>query len=74
MRMFALAFLIGVCVVQTRAALEGWAAAGMLGLGAALVLRIALLRGAARLPFQVRVACAVLTVAIAAAAGVAWSA
>ena len=74
MRIFALSFLIGVCVVQTRAALEGWAAAGMLGLGAALVLRIALVRGAARLPFQVRVACAVLTVAIAAAAGVAWSA
>ena len=74
MRIFALAFLIGICLLQSRAALEGWAAAGMLALGAALVLRIALLRGAARLPFPVRVACAVLTVAIAAAAGVAWSA
>jgi competence protein ComEC len=74
MRMFALAFLIGVCLVQTRAALEGWAVAGTLALGAALVLRLALVRGAARFPSSIGVARAVLTVAIAIAAGVAWSA
>ena len=38
MRIFALAFLLGVCVLQTRPALAGWATAGMLALGAALVL------------------------------------
>ena len=74
MRMFSLAFLIGVCVVQTRAALEGWAAAGMLALGAVLVLHIALVRGAVRLPFSARVVRVVLTLAIGVAAGVAWSA
>jgi competence protein ComEC len=74
MRIFALAFLIGVCLVQTRAALEGWAVAGMLALGAALALRIALERRTSRSPSSLRVARAVLTVAIAIAAGVAWSA
>lgn len=74
MRIFALAFLLGVCVLQTRPALAGWATAGMLALGAALVLRVGLARGAARLPSSIRMASAVLTVAIALAAGVAWSA
>lgn len=74
MRIFALAFLVGVCLVQTRATPEGWAAAAMLACAAALVLRLALVRAAARAPSPRRVARAALTVAIAIAAGVAWAA
>ena len=74
MRIFALAFLLGVCVVQTRAALTGWAAAGMLALGAGIALRLALARRAARLPASARMVRVVLTVAIGVAAAVAWSA
>lgn len=74
MRIVALAFLIGVCLVQTRAAVDGWAAVGTVALGMAILLRIALVRGLARLPVLRRVACSLLGAAIAMAAAVAWSA
>lgn len=74
MRIFSIAFLIGACLVQSRADLEGWAVAGMAALGTAALLRIALVRRAGRLSFSRRVARSALSVAIAVAAGVAWSA
>ena len=74
MRIFALAFLVGVCLVQTRSALAGWSAAGMLGLVAAVALRVGLVPLSARRPGAHRVLRAVLAMAIAVAVGVTWSA
>ncbi len=70
MRIFASAFLIGVCVLQTRASVTGWAALGGLACAAAIALRIGLgLRGGPQRAWRLG-----LTLVIAAAAGVAWSA
>lgn len=74
MRINALAFLIGVCLVQTRAAVDGWAVAGAVALVMAVMLRIALARGLARQPTLPRLAQIALGAAIALAAAVAWSA
>lgn len=74
MRMLALAFLVGVCLVQTRAALAGWSVAGMLGLAAAVLLRVVLARVPMGLPVWHRVLQTALAVVIAVATGVTWSA
>lgn len=70
MRIFALAFLTGVCLLQTRASVAGWAAPGGLVCFAAIVLRLGLgLRAAPHPAWRLG-----LTLVMAAAAGVAWSA
>ncbi len=74
MRIFALTFLVGVCLVQTRPALAGWSAAGMLGMAVAIALRFALVRVSTSGPLWRRGLHALLAAAIALAAGVSWSA
>lgn len=74
MRIFALAFLCGVCLVQTRASVDGLAAVGLLLLIGGLVLGALTCRARAGRPAGVVWLRRVLSVVIAFGCAVAWSA
>ena len=74
MRIFSIAFLSGVCLVQTRAGVDGLALSGMLSMLAAALLGLAAGRARPRSLARGTLLRGALLVVIAAAAGVSWSA